>query len=623
MNVYHSKETDFNHNGLCILDPIVTISTIAEEINGQFSLELEVTKDTDGKYKYITEFCIIKADGQLFRLYNQSNVQDRGLTIKATLYHISNDINTDFLEEVYVEDGTAYDALRLIILDTRFVVQPTDISTTNTMTFLKDKPTNALFKTIIPGYNGELYRDNFKIGVVSRIGTDTGLSIEYAKNITGFEQVLDYSGIVTKMLPTGKDGATIDLINNGDKWIYSPRINQYFKVFTSEVPFTDLEDATEIKTAGESLWGSIDVPKANYRVSFIELKNTVEYKDIYKNMEYLKLGDGVVIRHRVFNVDLTARVIKMTKDALTGKTLEIELGEFRDNIFNTLDGLNYKVSSVNTSLEAAKKDLYTKVTQTDERITLEAVRLDGDIADTRSRIDISASEIRLEVSQSNTAQDGRINDAFAAIKINSDNINLKVTKDKIISEINLSPEGIKITADKIELSGYAKFTNLVNAGETSINGANIVTGTLSFGSLSDKPFIPTQYTDDMVITKIRNTYINADGVWTNKIFADNIQAGTIKSVNLESSSLKLTGGDIILEPINKYYSSGSQVPLTFRTYANMSIETTGILKYWAGMFWFDKNVNVPSLTTTGEVACNSLKVNGTTITGNAVVAKFG
>ena len=54
-------------------------------------------------------------------------------------------------------------------------------------------------------------------------------------------------------------------------------------------------------------------------------------------------------------------------------------------------------------------------------------------------------------------------------------ITLKADKGKLIAEINISPETIKISADKLELNGLVKISNLRN-GDTTIDGACISTG---------------------------------------------------------------------------------------------------------------------------------------------------
>lgn len=52
----------------------------------------------------------------------------------------------------------------------------------------------------------------------------------------------------------------------------------------------------------------------------------------------------------------------------------------------------------------------------------------------------------------------------------------KTGNNEIISKINVSPENITISANKVDLQGYVTFTNLSTSGQTSINGANIKTG---------------------------------------------------------------------------------------------------------------------------------------------------
>lgn len=59
-----------------------------------------------------------------------------------------------------------------------------------------------------------------------------------------------------------------------------------------------------------------------------------------------------------------------------------------------------------------------------------------------------------------------------------------VGNDEIISKINVSPENITISASKVDLQGYVTFTNLSTSGETAINGANIITGTLNANAIA-------------------------------------------------------------------------------------------------------------------------------------------
>lgn len=438
-------------------------------------MELEYPKDNRGKYKYLEGWNIIKADGQLFRIPKLSKVQDNGLTIKVTANHIFYDLSNDLNEDISAENKTALESLQLAVTNFKYSLSADDLGI-NTLNFYRENPVASVFK-ILEKYNAELYRDNFNIGIKSRIGSDTGILISYGKNIRGFEQTLDYSTIATKIMPIGKDGLTIDLVNGGSKYLESPRISEYPFIITKVVEFKDIEDATELKNKALSLWGTIDLPSTNYKVNFVELSTkTEEYKHL-KVLQEVKQGDTVTIRHKEFNVDISARVIKIKKNVLTYRLEEIELGQFKDNIITTL---NKQMSTFN-NLNQVVQDTRSQVFQNNERISL-VVREDGTI-------------------------DG----------------------DALASAINISSTKIEMSALNINLSGYVTFSNLSTSGQTSIHGGNIITNTISFNSLSDKPFIPTQYTDSEALqaweTSGYATYIDSTGAYIGNIKANQLLIG--------------------------------------------------------------------------------------------------
>ena len=71
-------------------------------------------------------------------------------------------------------------------------------------------------------------------------------------------------------------------------------------------------------------------------------------------------------------------------------------------------------------------------------------------------------------------------ESLSKIDQKADNINLEVSKkvnsNSIISAINLSPESIKISSSKINITGFVTFTDLSTPGSTNISGSNITTG---------------------------------------------------------------------------------------------------------------------------------------------------
>ena len=103
------------------------------------------------------------------------------------------------------------------------------------------------------------------------------------------------------------------------------------------------------------------------------------------------------------------------------------------------------------------------------------------VSDAYSKIEQTADSITAEVSRATSAE-GNLS---SRITQNATNINLKVSKDSVISEINQSAEGISISASKLNLTGYITAADVSATGTTVINGSRISGGTLVLGGADD------------------------------------------------------------------------------------------------------------------------------------------
>lgn len=111
-------------------------------------------------------------------------------------------------------------------------------------------------------------------------------------------------------------------------------------------------------------------------------------------------------------------------------------------------------------------------------------------------------------------------------------IELKVTKGETIADINITQGAIRIRADKVNLDGYATFSSLTTAGQTVINGANIMTGTI-------------------VADKIGAGQIIAGKLATNAVSASNIQTDAVQASHIYSGAV--TAGKIASYAIQGYH----------------------------------------------------------------------
>lgn len=354
--IYDSKETNFNNNGLVVLNECKSFYT-TEKLNGEYEVEFEYPLDNKGKWKYILENNIVKnSEGQLFRIYYKNKTLSG---IKANARHIFYDLLDNFLEDVRPTEIGGANALDWILTRTQYThsfKSTGDVGGSGTRYFIRKNVVEAILgkEGIINTWGGEIVRDNFTIKLLQARGLDRGALVAYGKNIQGIEETLDIDGICTRLMPKGKDGLLLS-----EKYIDSPYINNFPHPKIKMVEFSDIEDEETLRSVATEymISNKIDIPIANYKVDFIELSKTVEYKN-YAILERVYEGDIVTIRHSKLGMDLKAKVISIKKNDLTKRIEKIELGSFKPNLATT----------INNSIQEVKKEIEQSTTFLEEAI---------------------------------------------------------------------------------------------------------------------------------------------------------------------------------------------------------------------------------------------------------------
>jgi phage minor structural protein len=578
INVYDKFETVFTHNGLVVLSDNISCKII-EELNGPFVLDLEHPLDKMGKWQNLLEGNIIKADGQLFRIYHKIKNLN---SIRINARHIFYDLVDNFLEDVRPTNLSGYGALDWILTHTQYshsFNSMGDVGGSNTRYFVRKNVVEAIMgqEGIINTWGGELVRDNFTIKLLEAIGLDRGVLVAYGKNIQGIEETLDIDGICTRLMPIGKDGLLLP-----EKYIDSQYINNFPHPKIKVVEFTDIETVGELRTAAQKymLDNKIDIPQFNYKIDFLELSKTEEYKN-YAVLERVYLGDTVTIRHSKLNINLKAKVIKITKNVLTNRIEKIELGSFKPNLAT---GINNSIQNVKTDIENAKNSLQLAI---DNATNLLTTALGGYVLKRDGELLIMDTE-----------------DPMTATKVWRWNINGLGYSD---SGIN-GPYGLAMTMDGAIVADF------------------ITTGTLSAGLIKTG-----------LLKSFNNlTWLNMDSGtfnFANKLIFDGLALkfinGEINGAVIKGNSIEVQTG-IDLKPMNLAFSSAS-ASLKFFTALNEYIELysykNGSLNYLKcdkefrakslviGDFLGDGNAQVNGslsayggLSTTYGVSCNTLDV---------------
>ncbi|MFR5259231.1 MAG: phage tail spike protein, partial [Streptococcus salivarius] len=241
-----------------------------------------------------------------------------------------------------------------------------NITTVNNVRLVRLNPVEVLIDADLDNgyqvhYGGEIVRDNFSISMLVHRGSDNGVQIRDKKNLTGYKSDLDYSSIVTRIMPEGYDGLFLP-----EKYVDSPLISSYVspkikvikydnvKVGDEEGEFATKELAyAELRrlAALEFTVSHIDKPTATYDVEFAPLERTEEYKE-FSSLETINLGDTVSVIHADDGFSVTARMVEYRYDPILKAFISITLG----NVMPKFTDVAKDIKKVDTKVEQAKDD---------------------------------------------------------------------------------------------------------------------------------------------------------------------------------------------------------------------------------------------------------------------------
>ncbi|MDC4241828.1 phage tail protein [Clostridium tertium] len=351
-------------NGEYILDDIcLYICSIEELASSYYDIEAVFLIDKAEKYKYIVEESILKVKEQygyeIFKIckvakdINKIRVYGRQITIDSSLGCWLSDVRPTSLNGQasldYMLHGTnEYINNKQYARDLELF---SDITKINTAYFQDMNLYRALHDTeqsFKNRWGGEVQRRGYRININNRIGTNRGFQIRSNKNLLGFEVETNVDSVVTRIKPKGFNGITID------DYVDSSLINNYSRIYTKEIKYEDVKVKSEDSNEGyntlveaqtelirrakdEFITNHIDEIQATYRISFLDLSKTEEYKD-YAILERCYIGDTVNVYEEKLGININVRVNKIKYNILTQEVIEIEL--------TNSDLSKYKVPSI-------------------------------------------------------------------------------------------------------------------------------------------------------------------------------------------------------------------------------------------------------------------------------------
>lgn len=351
ITVHDRTATTFTATGLGVLDREIINPIVTEELGGEFSLTFTYPADGPAATHIVLENIVAAPVPRLeqrqgFRISEVVTTLDGMLEVSA--FHVFYDLAANLIADTYVVNKTAKSALTQILgaANTKhgFTATSSDTVTRSSARLVRMPIAAALMdagedNTFAARWGGELARDNFHIHHVPMRGANHGVVIRDRKNLTGFESAIDFSTVVTRILPVGYDGLLlpelyVDSPKLGDYVVPRIRVIRYGQVKAitdkdnpreGELPLDQAHAQLRRLAVAEFSARHVDEPSASYKIRFTDLSQTREYADLAR-LETVEIGDTVTVRHADLGVALTARVVAYAYNPLALQYISVELG---------------------------------------------------------------------------------------------------------------------------------------------------------------------------------------------------------------------------------------------------------------------------------------------------------
>src|SRR5690625_4109696 len=548
----------------------------AEWVDGQLRSKLDLSEYTDFKEDYEETIVNIeeRADG-LAQSVAEVNVRIDNLDVRGTNFitHLPENWEQGARK---LDDGTTYDETNAIRLTETYDIESNEdyvltryLDVEWIAIYLYDK--NGNFKRAISaGYNDDdtwksfttasdekrftivIYAngiDVLDLGVTIKaklsLGTessgwtpninDTGqLVANVQEYVSEFEQTsqqikADVSALEVDITDLGKDVSDInaelvvqaDLISSKvDNTQYQTDINGIIEDIENHNTLIEQKaDAIELSATRQELdvlSGEVESQRAELNVHADMIESKVDSESFDLLSKTVK-SFGSHIEQTDKNILLQVSRTKAVEDGLeqANAQLEINAEEIESRVtkykFNEdMDLVNSKISSVEQTAEGIMQSVHSFREE-----------YDGFVESTSVAFNILSESVESRVEKRTYVTDMdnmtiRVDEAFTEIRQNADSITQKVSKNGVISAIEQSPEQVKISANRVDISGDL----LVRNGKVYIQDGVVTNDMIAQDARID-------------FAKIANVEIT-DAMITN-LSADKIDSGKLKGIEITSS----------------------------------------------------------------------------------------
>ena len=597
--LYESTEMDFKSNGLGSLPDAISCK-VTEERNGCYELEMEYP--VGGlHYDLIENNRIIYAkpnetsDPQPFDIKEITPSMDK---MTATIYaqHVRyrmNGIPVSPFSSQGINDALA--GLKQNSLIKHPFTFYTDIvngsskfnvGLPGTLGSLLGGTKGSILDTFSGSAGCEYEFDRFNVKLRAHRGTNSGVSIRYAKNLTGCKMESSIESVYTGVLAywQKKEEGKEELLSSDIQYIANhtsyPREYIYMLDCSSDFEDTPTVEQLNAKALNYAVNNRIGEPSVSVDVSFIPLWGTEEYKAIAP-LERVCLCDTVTVRFDLLVVNVKAIVNKTVYDVLSEKYESISIGSSKSKLGETIK------QEVHNQAEAVKKDIVSAV----------QVSIDSAVDKIRGGTDghvILAANANGETNELYAYDGNSLETASKVLRLNYEGIagtdkgvngkyNVAITTDGQINATRITfgeMDGNLIKANSVVIGALdEEVTNKIDSAQSSADKANssahdaqasannALQATSNASSKADK----AQSSADNAVNASQQATQKAKEAQDKANSASNLATNALNDVNNISQVVKIDSQGVrILESVNSnnyvhhrsdgshFYTNGSE-----------------------------------------------------------------
>ena len=375
-----------------------------------------------------------------------------------------------------------------------------------------------ILKQIVKTYRVEMLIDslNKNITFVEKRGEDKGVYFSSQLNLKSVGKQAQTTVFYTRIIPVGKDGLTIESVNNGKKYLENYTYSSKKKTYCwKDERYTN---ASNLKEDAEAKLADLATPRVSYICDIIDLAKAK--KNDYNFLEY-GLGDTVTIIDSKTDIRVTQRIVKLTEYPENPEQNQCEISNTKlsfeelsaryEDTADTVDNITIDNGTIDSN--AIDSIPASKILQLDEVIANSAKfkQVDAEI---------------LNVSDTLTATNARIG-TLETTALTATTADIRYAK---IETLNATTAKISVLEANALTANSAEIKSL-KTGVADIN--TLMFGTASGGSLT------TEFSNSVVgligdaqIKSAMIKDISADKILTGKLYTNLVQICS-KSGNLD------------------------------------------------------------------------------------------